>query len=309
MSCALLITGATGKQGGSVVDALLARRSLDFTILAVTRNAQSDSAKRLAAKSQSIKLVEGDLNSVSALFKAAREAAPSLQIWGVYSVQVSMGKDVTLDGEIRQGKALIDESIRVGVKHFVYSSVERGGDDRSWENPTPVPHFQTKHQIEHHLRESTLDGKSTMGWTILRPVIFMDNLEPGFAGKVFMTMLRDTMKGMPLQWIATSDIGFFAAEVFQDPNTWNKRAIGLASEELTFKELSKVFEKVTGSPVGTTFGLLGKALKHGVSEIGIMVQWFKDEGYKADISQVKKVNPNLMSMESWLRDQSTFETT
>jgi len=290
----------------AVIDALLSRPSADFTILAVTRDAKSARAKRLAAKSPSIKLVEGNLDAAPALFASAKTVAAETPLWGVFSVQVVMGKGVTLEGEVRQGKALIDESIKAGVKHFVYSSVERGGDARSWENPTPVPHFETKHRIEQYLRDSTADGKSDMGWTILRPVIFLDNLTPGFVNKVFMTVLRDTVKDKPLQWVATSDIGFFVAEAFEHREEWNKRAVGLAGDELTFEQLSKKFVDVTGSPVGTTFGLLGKALKHGVKEVGTMVNWFRDEGYKANITELKKVHPDLMDVETWLRRKSPF---
>lgn len=319
MSRAILITGATGQQGGAVLNALIARQPSDFLLLAVTRNAQSPSAKRLAAKSPSVRLVEGDLNNVPGLFKSATKAAGTIPLWGVYSVQVSMGSGVTLEGEVRQGKAMIDESIKAGIKHFVYSSVDRGGNERSWDNPTPVPHFKTKHEIEHHLRNSTAPTdrrkdttnpttgsttNNTMGWTILRPSIFMDNLAPGFAGKVFLTMLRDTMKEKPLQWVATKDIGRFAAEAFHNPDTWDNRAIGLAGDELTFSQLSLAFQKVTGKPVGTTVGLLGKALKHGMSEMGTMVEWFKDEGYGADILENKRAVPDMMTMEAWLKDSA-----
>ncbi|KAF4958306.1 hypothetical protein FGADI_2472 [Fusarium gaditjirri] len=290
MSRALLITGATGKQGSSVINALIAKNA-DFLLLAATRNKESPSAKKLASKSSNIKLIEGDLDSIPALFTAAKQAAGTVPLWGVYSVQLSMGKGVTLEGEVRQGKGLIDESIKAGVKHFVYSSVDRGGDEKSWKEATVVPHFKTKHEIEHYLRDSTANGKSPMNWTILRPTAFMENLEPGFATKVFLTMIRDTLKNKPLQWTATEDIGFFAAEAFTDPQAWGKQAISLAGDELTFAQLSEAFEHATGGPAGTTFGLLGKALKHGVAELGIMANWFRDEGYGADLAKVRQLNP------------------
>lgn len=300
MSRALLITGATGKQGAAVINALLARQPSDFLLLAATRNAQSAAAKSLAAKSDKIKFVQGDLDETPALFASAKAAAGSVPLWGVFSVQALQGSK-EMEHETRQGKALIDESIKAGVKHFVYSSLDRGGEERSWNNPTSVPHFITKHQIEHHLRDSTADGKSDMGWTILRPVTFMDNLQPGFLGKAFLTMLRDTMKDKPHQWIATKDIGYFAAEAFHDPTKWNKRAFGLAGDELTFEKLSRAFERVTGHPTGTTFSMFGTALKYGVSEIGVMVDWFKTEGFKVNISEVKKIHPQMTSMEDWLK--------
>lgn len=86
MSRAILVTGATGKQGGALIKALLADKA-GFHILAVTRDSNSASAKRLAAKSSDITLVQGDLNDTEAIFKTA-EQATSHPIWGVFSVQV-----------------------------------------------------------------------------------------------------------------------------------------------------------------------------------------------------------------------------
>lgn len=162
MSKNILVTGATGKQGGSVIDALAGNNA--FTLLAVTRNTSGGSAQKLTSKGSNIKLVQGDMDDVPALFKNAAQVA-SGPIWGVYSVQISQGKGVTHEGEIRQGNAMIDQSVKAGVKHFVYSSVERGGDEASWNNKTPIPHFQSKYDIEHHLK----DNAGQMGWTVLRP--------------------------------------------------------------------------------------------------------------------------------------------
>ncbi|KAF5022841.1 hypothetical protein F66182_5135, partial [Fusarium sp. NRRL 66182] len=304
MSRAILVTGATGKQGSAIINALLAKKSSDFLILAATRSKDSAGAKRLAAKSSNIKLVEGDLDSIPALFSAAKEAASTVPLWGVYSVQLSMGKGVTLEGEVQQGKGLVDQAIKAGIHHFVYSSVDRGGDETSWEDPTPVPHFKTKHEIEHYLRDSTADGESNMGWTILRPVAFMENLEPGFQTKVFLTMIRNTLKDRPLQWVATEDIGFFGAEAFSDPEQWNKKAISIAGDELTFAQLSEAFEKATGSPAGTTFSFLGSALKYAVTELGIMADWFRDVGYGADLAKLRQLNPGTKTMEEWVKNSA-----
>jgi len=89
----LLITGATGKQGGSVINALL-KANAPFEILALTRNAQSASAQKLLKKSSKIKLVTGDFSAVDDIFLQAKKAA-SAPIWGVFSVQV---RNSTLSG-------------------------------------------------------------------------------------------------------------------------------------------------------------------------------------------------------------------
>lgn len=116
----LLITGATGNQGGAVIDALLKLPSpFVRTIFAVTRDAWSPAAQRLAARSDKIKLVEGDLDDVPKLFRAAARANRGRPIYGVYSVQVSRGPGVTPENEVKQGKDLVDEAIATGVRHFV----------------------------------------------------------------------------------------------------------------------------------------------------------------------------------------------
>ncbi|OCF45465.1 hypothetical protein I317_00712 [Kwoniella heveanensis CBS 569] len=325
MSRALLITGATGKQGGALINYLLQSSAAhprsspatkEFTILALTRDPTSASARALAAKSPSIKLIKGDLDAVPSVFAAAKAASPSHSIWGVYSVQAYNGKvsehSPETAQEVKQGIALIDQAIKEGVQHFVYSSVDRGGEDRSWENPTPIPHFRTKHLIEHHLREATTskDGAAattTMGWTILRPVAFMDNLSPGFFGKVLLTSMRDTLKGRPLQWVSTSDIGYFGAEAFRDPTKWNHKAISIAGDSLTFDQLNQAFKNATGGdPAGTTYGFFGSALRAGVKDVRLMLDWFRDEGYNADIDKLRELKPDLMDMETWIKKKSAF---
>jgi nucleoside-diphosphate-sugar epimerase len=86
-SKALLITGATGKQGSAVINALLKANS-DFEIIALTRNTKSPSAQSLQQKSPKIKLISGNLDELDDVFRKAQQAAGK-PIWGVFSVQVS----------------------------------------------------------------------------------------------------------------------------------------------------------------------------------------------------------------------------
>jgi len=314
----VLVTGATGKQGGAVVDALVAA-STPFTILAgkkpslshhltiptnlltsVTRDTASSSAQKLAAKSSSIHLVQGNLDDVPGIFSAASSVLPNQPIWGVYSVQISMGKGVTTTGEIKQGNDLIDESVKNNVQHFVYSSVERGGDEASWENKTPIPHFQTKFEIEQHLKKNA----GSMGWTVLRPVAFFDNLAPGFPSKVFLTALRDTLQGKSIQYVATSDIGWFAAHAFENPEEMNHQALGLAGEELDFAGMQRAFKNATGSDAITTYSFLGSTLMYMVTELGLMITWFGTDGYRADVGKLRSMNPKIKDMETWLKTES-----
>lgn len=81
----ILVTGATGKQGGALIKSLVSKKA-DFQILAVTRNTESASAQRLQ-KNTNVRLVQGDLDRPAELFKQA-QSLTSAPIWGVFSVQV-----------------------------------------------------------------------------------------------------------------------------------------------------------------------------------------------------------------------------
>ncbi|KAF2013033.1 NmrA family protein, partial [Aaosphaeria arxii CBS 175.79] len=315
MSKAILITGATGKQGGAVLSHLASHPSSDqFTLLAVTRNTSSASAQKLLTKYPAVKLVQGDLNSIPDLFASAvdvlrqsNHADP--KIWGVYSVQASVGPGVTHDTEIAQGKNLIDYSLEHGVAHFVYSSVDRGGNARSPTTETPIPHFQSKYIIEQHLISRAGANGESMRWTILRPVAFMDNLAPGFQTRVFLAALRDMLDGKKMQWVSIYDIGMFGARAFANSEEWNTKAESLAGDELTFEEMSGCFERATGQPAPVSYGVLGKALLWGVTELRIMITWFKTDGYGADVERLRKEEgEGICGFERWLKERSSFVT-
>ncbi|KAL4790838.1 hypothetical protein BDV19DRAFT_401741 [Aspergillus venezuelensis] len=302
MTRAILITGATGKQGGAVIETLL-EQDTDVEILALTRDASSPSAKRLAGKSIKIKLVEGTLDQQDAIFENAKKITDS-PVWGVFSVQVAaFTGDTTL--EAKQGKSLIDAALKYNVKHFVYTSVDRGGEAHSPNNPTGVPHFINKHNIELHLINST---KGTdMSWTILRPPMFLDGgLVPGFGGKVWATSVKVALQGKPIQVIAVSDIGFFGARAFLKPEEHAGRAISIAGDEITFDEMNRVFKSVKGRDIPLTFEFLSRLAMWFIPDMGLMFKFFHDEGFGADIDALKRVNPGLKDFRAWLESESEW---
>ncbi|KAI9647519.1 hypothetical protein NHQ30_003904 [Ciborinia camelliae] len=296
MSNNFLITGATGKQGGATIDALLsAAGSSDFTIFALTRNLESPQAQKLIKKSDKVKLLQGDLNDCPAIFEAAPQP-----IKGVFCVTMPNFSFVdTGASEEDKGKALIDASIKHGVEHFVFTSVDRHGKD-SDNDTTNIPHFISKANIEKHLKEKCAGTK--MAWTILRPVAFMDNFSTGFAGKIFPTVwcasLSPTTK---LQLVSCADIGYFGAQALLKPKEYNELAISLAGDELTFAEANEIFHSRLGKDIPRTYGFVGSALLWAIGDVGLMFTWFEQRGYGADINSLRKEHPRLQSLGDWLK--------
>jgi uncharacterized protein YbjT (DUF2867 family) len=189
------------------------------------------------------------------------------------------------------------------VQHFVQTSVDRGGD-ASTDNPTNVPHFITKYNIEQHLFDKTRDG--SMDWTVLRPVFFFDNLTPGFIGKATITAWDAYLQGKPLQCIATSDIGYIASKVLLQHDRFKNQCLSLAGDELTFDQMSKKFRTQTGKDVPTTFRFVTYAIMMLAKDLRYMFKWFFNQGYAADIREVRKIHPGLKDFDTWLKEESQF---
>lgn len=224
--------GATGKQGQAVIQAILGNPVYTpFQVLALTRDETSEIAIDLDSKHYVV-VVQGDPTMPANIF---REYSPITAVFLVTAFKP--GKP---NNEENQAHAIIDASIRNNVKQFVFSSVDRGGQIVSEENPTNIEHFATKHRIEKYLREKNSAAANPMSITILRPVCFMDNLTDDFSGKVFATLWKGIGVNKSLQLVSTRDIGIFAAAAIMEPDKYNGRAISLAGDSLTFSVAKQV---------------------------------------------------------------------
>jgi hypothetical protein len=223
--------------------------------------------------------------------------------------KVAIGDGQNVESEERQGKALVDAALANNVSHFVYTSVDRGGNALSPTNPTYIPHFISKHRIEEHLFNKAKG--SDMTWTVLRPVAFLDNLVPGFFGKHFVTAWQISLpKEKTLQVVATSDIGWFAADAFakSQTNEYRNQSLSIAGDELTFRELKGIFEKKTGKTLPTTFRLVSMFLNWMVKELGTMYKWFGEAGFGADVGELRGKHPGLKDFGKWLETESEWKT-
>lgn len=278
----VLVTGATGRQGGAVVRHMLAK---GWKLRALTRKTSSHAAQALAR--QGVEVVQGDLEDPSSV------ASATAGVYGVYSVQDFWA--VGAKREVQQGKNVADAAKKAGVKHFVYSSV--GGAERN----TGIPHWESKWEIEKHIRSLGLPA------TVLRPVTFMegyyiDQVEIG----ILKGKLADAIRGdKPYQTIATDDIGAFAALAFERPTEFIGKELEIAGSELTYREAAKVFSQVLGKPV--KFRKLPLPLVRLIlgKEFYVMFRWFNEAGYKADIPGLRRAYPeiHLHSLEEWLREE------
>ena len=276
----VLVTGATGRQGGAVVRQL---RKFGLPVRALTRHPNKPSA--LALTNSGVEVVAGDLDHVESLMRVMNGAH------GVFSVQNWW--ETGTQREIQQGKNVADAAERSGVQHLVYSSV--GGAERD----ADITHWKTKWAVENYIRERGLPA------TILRPVGFMENYYiPAVEKALIVGKLIDAVRAdKPYQLIATDDIGAFAALAFAQPDRFIGKAIEIAGDELTNPQIAATFSRVMGRPV--TFRRLPLLLTRVVlgKEFYQMFKWFNEAGFRADIPALRRDYPEveLTSLDAWIR--------
>lgn len=271
----ILVTGATGQQGGAVAKALLQQGQ---KIRVMTRHPERAAALAKAGA----EVVKGDLTDQADVQTALRG------VQGVFGMSTPF--EAGMDAEVRQGTMLADAAKQAGVAHYVYTSV--GSAHRN----TGIPHFDSKWKVEQHIKKIGLPA------TILRPVMFMENFttfsKPSPEGVLTMPMRPERKVAM----VALRDIGEFGAAAFISPKDFLGQAIDLAGDELTIPEVATLLTKAMGRPIRFQEFPLDQAEAAMGHDFATMFRWFNDVGYIINIPALKqKFGIPLTTFPEWIR--------
>ena len=272
---AVVVAGATGKQGGAVARGLIER---GHAVRAVTRNPDSVQARELAKAGAT--LVSASLEDTAALMKALEGATSLFAMTTPFE-----GKD-----ETRQGVSAADAAKVAGV-HLVFTSV--GSANRR----TGIRHFESKYEVEKHIARTGARA------TILAPVYFMENLYYGkeqLAKGVYASALPPTRK---LAQVAVADIGAVAVRVLEDADRFAGKRFDLASDELTGNEVVAILSRVTGRPFAYFQIPLDVVRQRMGEDAAKMSEWFDRVGYTVDRAALRREFPDVAfhDFESWAK--------
>ncbi|KRE70829.1 NmrA/HSCARG family protein [Paenibacillus sp. Soil750] len=291
----ILVTGATGLQGGAVANEALKQ---GFKVRILVRDKNSTKAQALIQKGA--EPVVGNFDDTSSLENAMKN------VDAVFSVPISGIDTNETDRERKQAFALIQCAIKSGVEQFVHTSVaatSRYKEFPDWGTGYWYEKYWTdKWDIEEAVRSA---GFPT--WTIVKPACIMEN----FTAEKSAFMYPDLQKGeiktvtfadTPIDHIAIEDLASFVCAAFADPKKFNKHNIELAAESISYKEIAEIISEVTGKELKITTLSIEEALEQGIHPLAVRgEQWNNVVGYNVDIDLLKTYGIKLTSFKEWAK--------
>ncbi len=270
----ILVTGATGAQGGSVAHALL--HNNQFTVRILTRNPRAVKAKALQYAGAEV--VQGDFNDLKSLQQAISGC------YGVFSAIPFPGRTAQ---ERQQGKNLMDTVQRSGIQHFVISALND---------------YHTGYSAEQGDQNDSLRAYAkslNLPATFVRAAFFYEDF-------VHLFPLEKDIDayyafGSPpvsakLAMMSVADLGAAAISIFEHPAAYIGRVVGLVGEDRSWSEYAAIARKVLGRELHKN-----KARTDGFRIARMLeMQRLHIPNQLVHLIESYALNPNMQSFENWL---------
>lgn len=279
----ILVTGATGRQGGATARRLLAGGR---AVRALVRDTTTPAAAALAAAGA--RLVRGDFDDPASLPPVLDGAAAVFAVPPVAYGPTGPGTDL----EAARGRALIDAAVAAGVEQVVFSTIAS--------TSTTSQSSPGKALIEQYLHDHVALP------TVLRPARFTTNyLGTGLTG------IDDIAHGVhrhlfpphePVQVIALEDIAEFAALAFAEPARFAGRTLELAGDDPTPVEAAAAITEATGIPVRYEQLTDEEAAAIAPVVAETRRRWQAGHRWHADIEALRVIHPGLRTFADWLAE-------
>jgi len=283
----ILVTGATGAQGGGVARHLL--NSGKFTVRCLTRNPSSE--KSIALQKAGAEVVKGDLGELESLKTAMKGCH------GVYGVTNFWEH---FDKEYEQGKNLVDAVAASNIKHFVFSTLPNA--KKISDGKIEVPHFDIKAKLEEYSRGLGLHV------TFMHPAFYFENFLSYFPPQkkedgpfAFGFPQGDTL----LAGIAIEDLGGVVTAIFDKPDDFKDKTVGVVGDDLPPKKYAEIMTRVLKKTVVYNYiprEVFAKFDFPGADDLANMFEFNRlyIPNRKVDLEESRKLYPKMQTFESWL---------
>jgi len=300
----ITVFGATGAQGGSLIQAMLADPDRPFTPRAITRNPDSEKGRALAA--QGVEVVGADADDPASLGAALAGAH------GAYIV-TNFWEHFSPEREQTQVRNMAEAAKAAGVQHAIWSTLE---DTRNWVplEDDRMPTLQGKYKVPHFDAKGESNAVFTelgVPTTFLQTSFYWDNLihfgagpAPAPDGTLALTLPIGTAK---MSGIAVEDIGKVAYAIFKRGPEYIGKTVSIAGEHLTGAEMAAALTTALGQQVH--YNAVEPAVYRefgfpGADDMGNMYQFYRDfsdyfVGVR-DLAATRALNPELQTFAQWL---------
>ncbi|KAH7072325.1 NAD(P)-binding protein [Auriculariales sp. MPI-PUGE-AT-0066] len=232
----IVVFGATGKAGGSVVRYIL--RDGTFAVRAVTRDASSSNAKALVE--QGAEVIQADLSKPDTIAAALVGAYGVSGITDFGAIMFSLGFDAAKSQaeEERQGCALVDAALVAGVQHFLWFTLP----------DADCPHYKGKANVARYLKASGLPA------TVFTNAYYFENI----ANPIFDALRPSDdhhhheadyilnlalPKETPILLYSVEQTGAWVLAAFKNPTTWIGKDIYAVSDVLSSAQIAMALSK------------------------------------------------------------------
>ena len=275
MSKLLVVFGATGQQGGSIVETVLNDPELreQYKIRGITRDVSQSSSQSLEAKG--VQMVKGDVNDTASLEEVLKDAHT------VFLMTGATQEGITKEAEINQGKTATDAAIAAEVKYLIYSTLPHCSVISSGRF-TGIEHFDSKAEIEAHIRGQPIKS------AFFSPGSFMSNFDrimaprPVGDGSYAWTNCIDKTAQFPL--IDTAhDTGKFVGAILANPDKYQGKVFCAATKMYSMEDIVRIMSDKSGKTVKynqAPFEAFKSRMPQGRGEELVqMLQYHQDIGY------------------------------
>ncbi|KAG0044179.1 hypothetical protein BGZ83_010577 [Gryganskiella cystojenkinii] len=237
----IVVFGATGNQGGSVVDTFLEDPELSkkYQVRAVTRDVSKPDAKALQKRGAEV--VQGDVDDAASLPRVLHGAH------AVYLATFTIYDEKLKERELRQGKAVADAAVAAHVPQLIFSTLPPAS--ALSHHKFAVVAFDVKHEIEQYIRTLPIPNK-----TYYVPGFFMQNFHTWFTphpngdGTFNLSGTYDLTTELPLIDVA-ADTGKFVAAAVEHPDQFRDKTLTGSVHIYTVDEIVKIMNKATGKKI------------------------------------------------------------
>lgn len=284
----VLVTGATGAQGGSVTRHLL--HTGKYKVRCLTRHPGSSAA--MALERLGAEVVAGDLDDPVGLRANLRECD------GVFGVTDFWEHH---DKEYLQGCNLVDAIFGSGVQHTVLSTLPNAKQLSG--GRVSVAHFDTKARIEEYARSRQLAA------TYVHVAFYYENFIRRFPprlqrdGSYVFSLPQGTTA---LAGVAVEDVGGVVAGIFAESFWYRDKVVGVVGDELRCDEYAQIMKLATGRSITYQYLAHDDFVAQGFAGAQELAGMFEFNrlyipNRRADLAKSRELYPEIRGFERWMK--------